>query len=114
MEGKRSEIILYETPDGKTHLDVLLEGETVWLTQTQIGELFHKSKSSISEHINNVFEEGELKENSVVRKFRTTAADGKAYEVNYYNLDVIISVGYRVKSQVGTQFRIGRIKYYVN
>jgi hypothetical protein len=106
MEGKRSEIILYETPDGKTHLDVLLEGETVWLTQTQIGELFHKSKSSISEHINNVFEEGELEENSVVRKFRTTAADGKAYEVNYYNLDVIISVGYRVKSPVGTQFRI--------
>ena len=101
-----SEMLLYQDRDGVIKVDVRLEGETVWLTQAQICELFQKSKATISEHIKNVFEEGELDEISVVRKFRTTAADGKNYDTNYYNLDVIISVGYRVKSSQGTQFRI--------
>lgn len=99
-------IVLYQTPDGHTRLDVKLENETVWLTQAQICTLFDKSKGSISEHISNIFKEGELVKDSVVREFRTTAADGKTYVTNYYNLDVIISVGYRVKSKRGTQFRI--------
>lgn len=100
-----SEIILYTTEDGLTKVDVKLENETVWLTQEQMVQLFGKAKSTISEHIKHLFEEGELNEISVVRKFRTTAVDGKSYEVNYYNLDVIISVGYRVKSIQGTRFR---------
>jgi len=87
-------------------LEVRLDAETVWLTQAQMGILFNKDKRTVSEHIRNVFKEGELAESSVVRKFRTTASDGKAYNVSFYNLDVIISVGYRVKSQQGTQFRI--------
>jgi len=112
----KSEILLYQNPDGKIKIDVRLEDETVWLTQAQICDLFQKSKATISEHIKNVFEEGELTENSVVRNFRTTAADGKSYDTNYYNLDVIISVGYRVKSIQGTQFRIWatqRLKEYI-
>ncbi|MBN8651838.1 MAG: virulence RhuM family protein [Cytophagales bacterium] len=110
------EIILYQNSEGNIKLDVLLEAETVWLTQAQICELFQKSKATVSEHITNIFTEGELIENSVVRKFRTTAADGKAYETLHYNLDVIISVGYRVKSPQGTQFRIWatqRLKEYI-
>ncbi len=89
---------------------------TIWLTQAQLCELFQKSKATISEHISNVFAEGELNEISVIRNFRTTAADGKNYDTNYYNLDVIISVGYRVKSPQGTQFRIWatqRLKEYI-
>jgi hypothetical protein len=105
MESK-GEIIIYQSPDGQQKIDVRLEGETVWLTQAQLCELFQKSKSTISEHIKNVFEEGELEAISVVRNFRTTAADGKTYEVEHYNLNVIISVGYRVKSQNGTRFRM--------
>ena len=85
---------------------VRMDEDTVWLTQQQICELFDKSKSTISEHIKNVFEEGELQRDSVVRKNRTTAAYGKSYETLYYNLEVIISVGYRVKSIQGTHFRI--------
>jgi len=111
-----SEMLIYQNPDGKIKIDVRLEEETVWLTQAQLCELFQKSKATISEHIKNVFEEGELEENSVVRKFRTTAIDGKNYDTNYYNLDVIISVGYRVKSPQGTQFRIWatqRLKEYI-
>lgn len=99
------EIIIYQTDDGITKIDVHMEEETVWLTQAQMVELFQSSKSNISEHIKNVFSEGELEEDSAVRKFRTTAADGKTYNMNFYNLDVIISVGYRVKSVRGTQFR---------
>lgn len=102
---ENSSILIYQTEDGKTKIETRLENETVWLTQAQLCELFQKSKSTISEHIKNIFEEGELDEISVVRNFRTTAADGKAYETNYYNLDVIISVGYRVKSLQGTKFR---------
>ena len=98
--------ILYQTDDGQTRVEVRLLDDTVWLNQAQMCELFDKDKKTISEHIQNVFREGELGENSVVRKFRTTASDGKKYDVIYYNLDVIISVGYRVKSHRGTQFRI--------
>lgn len=101
-----SDLILYETADGSIRIDVRLQDETVWLTQAHMGELFVKDKRTISEHIRNIFREGELHENSVVRQFRTTAGDGKKYDVNYYNLDVIISVGYRVKSPQGTKFRI--------
>jgi hypothetical protein len=111
-----SEILIYRNPDGDIRLDVRLEDETVWLTQAHLCELFQKSKATISEHITNIFKEGELIEESVVRNFRTTAADGKSYDVRYYNLDVIISVGYRVKSQQGTQFRIWatqRLKEYI-
>lgn len=102
---KHSEFIIFKTQDEKISVDVRFEDETVWLTQDQMAMLFDKVKSTISEHIKHIFEEGELDENSVVRNFRTTAADGKNYKVNYYNLDVIISVGYRVKSLRGTQFR---------
>ena len=105
-EEPRGEIVIYRTKAGKPALEVKLQEETVWLSQSQMGQLFDKNKRTISEHISNLFQEGELIENAVVRKFRTTAADGKSYQVEYYNLDVIISVGYRVKSQRGTQFRI--------
>lgn len=101
-----SSLILYQTEDGQTRVEVQLLDETVWLTQTKMAELFSKDKRTISEHIQNIFREGELFEKAVVRKFRTTAADGKNYETLHYNLDVIISVGYRAKSHRGTQFRI--------
>jgi prophage maintenance system killer protein len=99
-------IEFYESSDGNLQLDVKMQDETVWLSQEQMARLFDKNKRTISEHISNIFKEGELIESSVVRKFRTTASDGKKYNTQYYNLDVIISVGYRVKSKRGTQFRI--------
>lgn len=102
----RGKIVIYQTKDGNTSIDVKLENETVWLTLSQITELFDRDKSVVSRHISNVFREGELDRNSVVAKNATTASDGKIYQVEYFNLDVIISVGYRVKSQRGTQFRI--------
>ncbi len=105
MENPNSEFIIFKTQDEKISVDVRMNDETVWLTQDQMVLLFDKAKSTISEHIKHIFDENELDENSVVRKFRTTASDGKNYEVNYFNLDVIISVGYRVKSLRGTQFR---------
>jgi len=111
-----TKILIYQTEDGRTKIETRLEEETVWLTQAQICELFQKSKATISEHIKHVFEEQELEENSVVRNFRTTASDGKQYDTNYYNLDVIISVGYRVKSMQGTKFRqwaTQRLKEYI-
>ena len=111
-----SELILYQSDDGQTKIQTRLEDDTVWLTQAQLIELFGKAKSTISEHIKNIFEEGELDEHSVVRNFRTTAADGKAYQTNHYNLDVIISVGYRVKSLQGTKFRqwaTARLREYI-
>jgi hypothetical protein len=106
-----SEILIYQSPDGMIKIDVRLESETVWLTQAQMGELFGKGRTTITEHIRNIFAEGELQEKVVCRKFRHTtqhgAIEGKLQEVTtqYYNLDVIISVGYRVKSQQGTRFR---------
>ena len=99
-----SQILLYQSVDGKIKLDVELQQETVWLNQNQMAQLFDKSKSTISEHITNIFKDGELMEDSVVRNSRTTALDGKNYDTLNYNLDVIISVGYRVKSKQGTQF----------
>jgi hypothetical protein len=105
METPNSEFIIFKTQDEKISVDVRMNDDTVWLTQDQMAMLFDKSKSTISEHIKHIFEENELDEHSVVRKFRTTASDGKNYDVNYFNLDVIISVGYRVKSLRGTQFR---------
>lgn len=113
------EILIYQNQEGNIKLDVRLEDETIWLTQAQIGELFQKSKATISEHIKNVFEEGELNAISTVRKFRTVQFEGGRNverELDYYNLDVIISVGYRVKSKQGTQFRIWatqRLKEYI-
>ena len=116
MYINKSEIIIYQTGDGQTKIEVTMEDDTVWLSQAQMCELFQKRKSTLSEHISNIFKEGELKKDSVVRKFRTTAVDGKKYDVMHYNLDVIISVGYRVKSHRGTQFRIWateRLREYI-
>ena len=104
--ASNDEILIYQSQDGIIKIDVLFENETVWLNQNQLCTLFGKSKATISEHIKHIFEERELDEKAVVRNFRTTASDGKTYQVDYYNLDVIISVGYRVKSHQGTQFRI--------
>ena len=102
----QGEFLLYTTEDGESKLEVRLNGETVWLSLNQLSELFQRDKSVISRHIKNLFEEGELQNESVVANFATTALDNKRYQVDYYNLDVIISVGYRVKSHRGTQFRI--------
>ena len=106
MSGRtQGEIVIYQTGEGKAQIGVRFEGDTVWLTQAQLVELFQSSKANVSEHIKNIFAEGELEEDSVVRKFRTTAADGKTYTVTHYNLDMIISLGYRVHSKIATQFR---------
>lgn len=112
----QGEIVIYQTDDGIANIDVRFVDETVWLTQAQLCELYQTSKSNISEHIKHIFEEGELEENSVVRKFRITAADGKNYATLHYNLDMIISLGYRVKSKIATQFRrwaTERLKEYM-
>ena len=101
-----SEIIIFKTQDGKTDISVKVEDGTVWLTQGQMVELFNTTKQNISLHIKNIFDEGEQDKDSVVKEYLTTAADGKNYNTKYYNLDVIISVGYRAKSTIGTQFRI--------
>ncbi len=106
MQTELGNIILYKSEDGQDVVDVHLADETVWLNQAQMTELFQRNKRTVSEHIHNVFKDGELKEEAVVRNFRTTADDGKSYQTNYYSLDVIISVGYRIKSKRGTQFRI--------
>ena len=111
-----SNIIMYTTEDGLTKIETTFEDDTVWLSLDQMAELFQRDKSTISRHIKKIFEERELQRNSVVANFATTAADGKIYNVDYYNLDVIISVGYRVKSHRGTQFRIwamGILKEYM-
>ena len=103
-----NEIIIYTTEDGKETFEVNLKEETVWLNLNQISKLFERDKSVISRHIRNIFETEELSRKSVVAKFATTATDGKVYKVDFYNLDLIISVGYRVNSKRGTQFRITR------
>ena len=111
-----SQIIIYQSEDGKTRLEVRLENETVWLTQKLMAELFQTTKQNISLHLQNIFEEGELTEDSVVKKFLTTARDGKKYKTLFYNLDAIISVGYRIKSHVATKFRqwaTQRIREYI-
>lgn len=118
MDGERlnGEIIIYQSEDGSSNLKVKLEDETVWLTQAQLVELFQSSKANVSEHIKNIINEGELDEDSVVRKFRTTASDGKKYQIKHYNLDMIISLGYRIQSRVATHFRrwaTERLKEYI-
>ena len=102
---EQNKVIIYTASDGQTKIDVKLEDETLWLTQAQMCELYQTSKSNISEHVKHIFEEGELQEDSVVRKFRTTAADGKSYLTTFYNLDMIIALGYRVRSIIATRFR---------
>jgi len=99
------QFLIYQSEDGSTRIDVMLEAETLWLNQKQLTELFGKAKGTISEHIKHIFEDGELVENSVVRFFRTTAADGKQYEVAHYNLDMVLALGFRVRSPVGVRFR---------
>ena len=99
------EFLLYQTEDGRTRIETRMQDETVWLTQKQMAELFQKDVRTVNEHIKNIFAEGELDQAAVIRNFRITATDGKTYDTSHYNLDVIISVGYRVKSHRGTQFR---------
>lgn len=116
MTPQRGQFLVYQTQDGKLKIDVRFEGETVWLTQQQMAELFQTTKQNVSLHIQNVFSERELAEDSVVKDSLTTAADGKNYTTRFYNLDVIISVGYRVKSHRGTQFRMWatqRLREYI-
>lgn len=100
------QIVVYEAPDGEVQVDVRLDRDTVWLSQDQMAELFGRERSVVTKHIRNVFKEGELEPETVRAKLAHTAADGKTYQVDHFNLDVIISVGYRVKSLRGTQFRI--------
>ena len=116
MNKEKPDMIIYTTEDGLTKVETTFDGDTVWLSIDQMAELFQRNKSTISRHIKNIFAEGELQRDSVVANFATTAVDGKTYRVDYYNLDVIISVGYRVKSKSGTQFRIwatGILKEYM-
>ena len=116
MNENHGEILIYQSKSGDTQIEVKMQDETVWLTQAQLVELYQTSKSNVSEHIKNIFKDGELDEKSVVREFRTTAADGKSYNTKYYNLDMIISLGYRIRSIVATQFRkwaTERLKEYI-
>lgn len=111
-----SEILIYQNENGNIKVDVRFEDGSIWLSQAQICEVFGKAKSTISEHIKAIFEEGELDKNSVVRNYRTTANDGKNYDVEYYNLDMIIAIGFRVRSSTGTKFRIwanDKLKEYI-
>ncbi len=115
-DKSQSEIIIYQSADGTTGIEVRVENETVWLPQAKIVELFASSKANVSEHIKHIFDEGELHRDAVVRNFRTTAADGRNYDVEHYNLDMIISLGYRIKSSVATRFRIwatARLREYI-
>ena len=105
MDKEKADMIIYTTGDGLTKVETTFDGDTVWLSIDQMAELFQRNNSTISRHIKNVFEDGELNPDSVVAFFATTAADNKKYQVAYYNLDMIISVGYRVKSHCGVQFR---------
>jgi hypothetical protein len=110
------QILLYRSEDGRTKLDVRLENETVWVSQRQLTELFGKAKTTISDHIKHIFEDGELVENAVVRFFRTTALDGKVYEVAHYNLDMVIALGFRIRSPAAVRFRqwaADRLKEYI-
>lgn len=115
-EENQGDIVIYQTEDGETKIDVRFVDETVWLSLDQLSVLFERNKSTISRHLKNIFEEGELERDSAVAKIATTAADGKTYRVDYYNLDAIISLGYRVQSRIATQFRrwaTERLKEYM-
>lgn len=112
----KGEIIIYQTEDGNTKISVRLEGDTIWLNQNQLVELYKSSKSNVNDHIRNILNEGELNKDDVTRKIPTVASDGKTYDTNYYNLDMIISLGYRIKSNIATNFRIWateRLKEYM-
>ena len=114
--NEQNNFIIYTSENGKTKVNVKINNETVWLSLEQLSELFQREKSTISRHIKNIFEEGELQRNAVVANFATTATDGKTYQVDYYNLDVIISIGYRIKSIIGVRFRMWateRLKEYM-
>ena len=116
MEQDNNQIIIYQSEDGETRIDVKFTGDTVWLSQQQLCDLYNSSKANVSEHIKHIFEDGELDESSVVRKFRTTASDGKSYNITFYNLDMIISLGYRIRSVIATHFRrwaTERLKEYI-
>ena len=116
MDKEKADMIIYTTEDGLTKVETTFDGDTVWLSIDQMAELFQRDRSVIGKHVRNIFKEGELEKESVWAKFAYTATDGKVYNVDYYNLDVIISVGYRVKSKRGTQFRIwaaGILKEYM-
>ncbi|MFH0892487.1 MAG: RhuM family protein [Candidatus Falkowbacteria bacterium] len=109
MDGKNDQIIIYNTEDGQTKVEVKMQDETVWLSQKQMAELFNKDVKTVNEHIGNIYDEAELSKNSTIRKFRIVQKEGNrsvSRDIEFYNLDVIISVGYRVKSHRGTQFRI--------
>lgn len=118
-EQKKGEVIIYQSEDGLTHIDVKLEDETIWLTQQQMTELFQSSRTNIVEHIKNIYSEGELDQNSTCREFRQVRKEGNREvkrNITYYNLDMIISLGYRIKSSVATRFRIWateRLKEYM-
>ena len=114
--NEQNNFIIYTSENGKTKVNVKINNETVWLSLEQLSELFQRDKSTISRHIKNIFEEGELQRNAVVANFATTATAGKTYQVDYYNLDVIISIGYRIKSIIGVRFRMWateRLKEYM-
>lgn len=112
LTNNENQILIYQADDGQFKVEVKLHDDTVWLTQKQMGTLFEKNVRTISEHVRNIFKEGELDQNSVIRNFRTTAKDGKTYDTQHYNLDVVISVGYRVSSLRGTKFRIWATKTF--
>ena len=105
LAPKGGRILIYQTEGGQTKIEVRLEGETLWLSQSDMAKLYQTTKQNVSLHIQNIYDEGELVENSVVKEYLTTAADGKNYRVKHYNLDMIISVGYRIKSHIATRFR---------
>jgi hypothetical protein len=110
------QVLIYQSKADATRIDVMLQAETLWLSQKQLTELFGKAKGTLSEHIKHIFEDGEQDENSVVRFFRTTAAEGKQYEVVHYNLDMVLALGFRVRSPVGVRFRQwanGKLKEYI-
>lgn len=116
IDDQNGEVIIYASDDGQPKIEVKFQGETVWLSQAQLVDLYQSSKANISEHIKHIFDEGELQPDAVVRKFRITAADGKSYNVDFYSLDMIISLGYRVKSSIATSFRIWateRLREYI-
>jgi hypothetical protein len=110
LQTQESNFLLYKTDDGAIKVEVVFHGETIWLTQIKMAELFDVDIRTVSEHLQNVFKAQELSQESVIRKFRNTAEDGKSYETQFYNLDAIISVGYRVNSVRATQFRIWAMK----
>jgi hypothetical protein len=116
MNNEQRNIVIYQTEDGQTRIEVKMENETLWLTQAQISELFVVDRSVVTKHLGNIFEEGELDKESVCAKFAHTAEDGKVYQTQFYNLDAIISVGYRIKSAIATHFRrwaTERLKEYI-